>query len=271
MTSVSTDRPSSPPSSRPQAFRLTGKTAIVTGAAGDIGQAIAARLRAAGAHVALLDLERASCPDEPSATADGSGGEVQAWACDLADPEAIRSTVDQIVARFGAVHVLVNNAAAPSESQRLEDIALERWKLTLDINVTGAFLMARAVLPVMRRNGGGVILNIASQLGHVTNPGAAAYSTSKGALIALTRSIAVDYAPERIRAVSLSPGSVMTSRLTARYGSEAAVLERLAPRHPLGRIATPQEVADAALFLVSDEASFVTGTDLLVDGAYTAV
>ena len=115
------------------------------------------------------------------------------------------------------------------------------------------------------------MLNVASQLARVASPGRGAYSASKAGLLALTRSIAVDHATDGIRAVSLSPGAVMTGRLVRRYGSEAAAARALAPRHPAGRLATAREVADAALFLVGERAGFVTGSDMLVDGGYTAV
>ncbi len=131
--------------------------------------------------------------------------------------------------------------------------------------------MARAVLKPMLAARSGVILNMASQLGHVGAAGRGAYGASKAALIALTRAIAVDYAAHGIRAVSLSPGAVMTSRLLRRYGSSQEAVRVLAPRYPAGRLGTVDEVAEAALFLVGDGAAFMTGTDMLVDGGYTAV
>ena len=195
-----------------------------------------------------------------------------AIACDVADESAAEAAVQRTVAHFGGLHVLVNNAAMAAPLRPIGEVPVTEWRRMLDVNVTGAFIMARAAIAHLKRSAGAaVILNIASQLGHVTNPGSGAYSTSKAALLGLTRSIAVDYASQGIRAVSLSPCSVMTSRLTRRYGSEAAVNERLVPRHPIGRIGRPEEIAEAALFLVSDGAAFITGTDLLADGGYTAV
>lgn len=252
------------------ARELDGRVAIVTGAAGDIGIAIARRLVAAGARVALVDRDgdglRARC-----AAVSGGAESVLALEADVADPDSSRRAVESTLAHFGALHVVVNNAAADTPRHAVADIPIDAWRTALDVNLTGAWLMARWSIPALRAGGGGVVLNVASQLAHVASPGRAAYSASKAALIALTRSIAVDHAADRIRAVSLSPGAVMTGRLVRRYGSEAAVTHELAPRHPAGRIATPDEVADAALFLVGPRSGFMTGCDLLVDGGYTAL
>ena len=238
---------------------LQDRVAIITGAAGDIGMAMAERFAAAGARVALVDRIVSTLKDS------------FAVECDVSDEEQVRAAVAQIATQHGAIHILVNNAAADTPKSRVADLALEDWQKHFAVNVTGAFLMAKHAIPHLRAAGGGVVLNIASQLGRVTSPGSAAYSASKAALISLTRSIALDHAADHIRAVSLSPGAVMTSRLTRRYGSEDAVNRDLAGRHPIGRLGTPQEVADAALFLASNEASFFTGVDVLMDGGYTAV
>lgn len=238
---------------------LQDRVAIITGAAGDIGMAMAERFAAAGARVALVDRIVSTLKDS------------FAVECDVSDEEQVRAAVAQIATQHGAIHILVNNAAADTPKSRVADLALADWQKHFAVNVTGAFLMAKHAIPHLRAAGGGVVLNIASQLGRVTSPGNAAYSASKAALISLTRSIALDHAADHIRAVSLSPGAVMTSRLTRRYGSEDAVNRDLAGRHPIGRLGTPQEVANAALFLASNEASFFTGVDVLMDGGYTAL
>lgn len=249
---------------------LDSRVALITGAAGDLGFAMARRFVAAGARVALADISandlHARCvheglPADRFLVVEG----------DVASPDSSRAAVDAVAAHFGALHVLVNNAAVAVPGQPAADIPVDAWRRAMDVNVTGAWLMAKWAVPHLRAAGGGVILNIASQLGHVTTPGSAAYSATKAALISLTRTLAVDYAADGIRAVSLSPGAVMTSRLTRRYGDEAAVTRVLGPRHPAGRVATPAEIAGTALFLVSDGAAFITGTDVLADGGYTAV
>jgi NAD(P)-dependent dehydrogenase (short-subunit alcohol dehydrogenase family) len=237
---------------------LAGRVAIVTGAGGDIGLAISRCLAAAGASIAMLDLHAVSV-----------NGTTLSIACDIADPAAVEAAVEEVIARFGRIDILVNNAAAETPLGTVCDIPLESWKRTLDVNLTGAFLLCRYAIPHMRKQGG-VILNIASQLGHVTTPGRAAYSASKAALHSLTRSLALDHAADGIRAVSLSPGAVLTSRVTRQAGGEEQAVAALAPLHPIGRIGTPEEIAATALFLVSDGAAFITGTDVLVDGGYTA-
>jgi len=249
---------------------LQDRVALVTGAAGDLGAAIAARFLEAGARLALIDVDaaqlKARCEREL-----GASDRVLVLDCNVADPDQARIAVEETARHFGALNILVNNAATESVRTPVADVTVEEWRRTLDVNLTGAWLMAKWAIPHLRQAGGGVILNIASQLGHVATAGSSAYSASKAALLSLTRSIAVDCAADNIRAVSLSPGAVMTSRLTKRYGSEDAVNRALAGKHPVGRIGRPRELAEAALYLVSDGASFVTGSDLLADGGYTAV
>ena len=251
------------------ARKLAGKVAIISGGAGDIGRAIARRFLQAGACVALLDRRQPEL-DEAAARLAPSD-RVLALACDITDPAQSHAAVTAVAARWRQVDILVNNAATDTPSAPVAQLGIEDWRRTLEVNVTGAWLLCRSCLPLMIAAQGGVVLNIASQLGQVAAAGRGAYGVSKAALIALARAIAVDHAAQGIRAVSLSPGAIMTGRLLDRYGDEDAVGARLAPRYPMGRIGTADEVAAAALFLASDDASFVTGTDLMVDGGYTAI
>jgi NAD(P)-dependent dehydrogenase (short-subunit alcohol dehydrogenase family) len=249
---------------------LTGKTAIVTGAAGDIGLAIAVHLYEVGASVALLDLDEALLRKRvPQAMADGTRSMLMA--CDVSDPAQTAQCVDVVAGRFGAVDVLVNNAAALTPTQDVADLPLQDWNQAFSVNVTGAFLMTARAIPHMRSAGGGVVLNIASQMGHVTARGRAAYSASKAALLSLTRSIAVDHASDNIRAVSISPGAVLTSRLVRRYGSAEQATATLAPLYLVNRLGMADEVARTAVFVVGGMVEFITGTDLLIDGGYTTV
>jgi NAD(P)-dependent dehydrogenase (short-subunit alcohol dehydrogenase family) len=179
--------------------------------------------------------------------------------------------VERTAAHWGAIHVLVNNAATVTPGNKIADLTLEQWRQALDVNLTGAWLMSRCAIPHMARAGSGVVLNIASQLGSVAAPGRGAYGASKAGLIALARAIAVDHAADGIRALSLSPGAVLTSRLVARYGSAQAAGAALAAKYPAGRLGTAEEIAQTAVFLISDAASFITGTDIRADGGYTAL
>ncbi len=249
---------------------LEGKVVLLTGAAGGLGQAIAAQCLLAGARVALLDRDPAllaQCRQSlPAADA-----QVLALACDVSDPDATREAVERTAGHWGAIHALVNNAAVVTPGSKVADLTLEQWRQALDVNLTGAWLMSRHAIPHMTRAGGGVVLNIASQLGSVAAPGRGAYGASKAGLIALARAIAVDHAADGIRALSLSPGAVLTSRLVARYGSAQAASAALAGKYPAGRLGTAEEIAQTTVFLISDSASFITGTDIRADGGYTAL
>lgn len=246
------------------------RVAVITGAAGDIGMAIARGFVSLGTRVALTDIDIENL--RVRAGAAGLSSDVaRSFACDLTDADAIEKLVSDIKAEFGRIDILINNAATTTRASPVVTLSLEEWNQTFSANVTGAFLLCKHVIPIMGSGGGGTIVNIASQLAHVAVKGRTAYGASKAALIALTRGLAIDHAGESIRAVSVSPGSIMTGRLTDRYGSADAVNAKLAPLHPIGRIGTAEEVAAAVIFLAGAEASFITGTDVLVDGGYTAV
>ncbi len=245
--------------------RLDGKTAVITGAGRGIGRAIAERFHAEGARVALLDADGAAAQD----VADTLGDRAMAHPVDVADEASVSAAIEAVHGELGGIDILVNNAAAPNARVKVADMALADWQRALDVNLTGAFLVSRAVLAAMRRTGGAII-NIASQLGSVAVPNGASYCASKGGLLQLTRAMALDHAADGVRVNSLSPGAVMTDRLTAIYGSEEAATAALAPKHPIGRIGLPRDVAGAAVFLASDEAAFMTGADLVVDGGYLA-
>jgi NAD(P)-dependent dehydrogenase (short-subunit alcohol dehydrogenase family) len=244
---------------------LAGKTAIVTGAGGGIGRAICLAFSAAGAKVACLDVDVAAAEKTAAACAT----EALALHCDVSSEAETRMAAAATVARFGVVHILVNAAATDDRNGTILDISADEWARVFAVNVTGAFLMSRAVLPAMIADGGGSIIHVASQLGRVAAPARAAYCTSKGAIIQLAKAMAVDHAAQNIRVNALSPGAVETRRLVLRYGDMATARREAGPKHLLKRLGQPEEIAQAALFLASDAASFMTGADMLVDGGYT--
>jgi NAD(P)-dependent dehydrogenase (short-subunit alcohol dehydrogenase family) len=238
---------------------LDGKAAIVTGAAGGIGSAIVAAFRQAGAKVAGVDLDRARVQADLGIS------------CDVSSESQTRDAVDRAAKAFGGLHILVNTAAMRDPTATVTEIDLAAWNRVFAVNVGGAYLMSRWAIPHLERSGGGSIIHIASQLGTVGTPGRVAYCATKGALITMAKAMAADHAAQKIRVNTLSPGAIETERMPLRFGSMEKAREVLGPKHLLNRLGLPEEIAQAALFLASDASSFMTGSDLRVDGGYNAV
>ncbi|HTP82876.1 MAG TPA: glucose 1-dehydrogenase [Alphaproteobacteria bacterium] len=243
---------------------LAGKAALVTGAGSGIGRAIALAFASAGARVACADLNA----ETAAATAAACGG--VAVRCDVSSEADARAAIKQTNDAFGGLHILVNDAAAADPSGTVVDCTADDWDKVFAVNVRGAFLMSKFAVPLIAASGGGAIIHIASQLAHVGTRGRAVYCATKGALLQLAKAMAVDHAADKIRVNTLSPGAVETGRMLLRFGEIEKARRALAPLHLLDRLGLPEEIAGAAVFLASDAASFVTGTDLLVDGGYTA-
>lgn len=249
-------------------FRLDSRVAIVTGGAGEIGAAIARTFAAAGARVACLDLDAEQAEATAAAIRD-TGAWALGAACDVASDAAVASAVARVAAEAGAPTVLVNTAATLDRTGTILDVDLVEWEKVHRVNLTGAFLMSRAVLPLMIAAGGGSIIHLSSNLGSLGVPGRVSYASTKSALLQLARSMAVDHAAQGIRVNTISPGPIATPRVSYRFAElTPEQREQRVARIPLGRIGEPAEVATAALFLASEAASFITGVDLPVDGGF---
>ncbi len=249
--------------------RLDRKVAVITGAAGDIGLAVTRKFLSEGARVLMVDVNAANAQAALQATEAGTD-RCMTEVCDISDRDQAHAAISAATARFGSVDVLVNGAAALTPGATIADLEPADWQQAVDVNLSGALWMSQGAIRQMRPQGGGVIIHIASQLGQVGAPNRAAYGATKAALIQLARAMAIDHAAEGIRVVSLSAGAVLTSRLEKRYGSKQKVIDELGHKYPIGRLGTPEDVANTAAFIASDDAAFMTGTDVLIDGGYTA-
>jgi NAD(P)-dependent dehydrogenase (short-subunit alcohol dehydrogenase family) len=251
-------------------MQLNGKAALISGAGGDICRAIAIAFAKEGASVLCCDImaDRAA---ETVRMINEIGGQAISQNCDAASEAQTQAAAAAAHAAFGRLDILVSGAAPNDPSGTVLETSVADWQRVLDINLTGSFLLSKAVLPYMIEGGGGSIILIASQMGRVGAARRPAYCATKGALIQLAKVMAIDHAAQNIRVNTLSPGAVETQRMVYRYGSFEAAQQQHGPKHLLGRLGRPDEIAAAAVFLASDAASFVTGSDLLVDGGYTAV
>jgi NAD(P)-dependent dehydrogenase (short-subunit alcohol dehydrogenase family) len=250
------------------AKRLTGRTAIVTGASRGIGRAIAERLSEEGAYVACLDIDVENAHSvAANLTTPGLAVPV-----DVTDEKSVESAISEVIAEAGALHILVNNAgiAGPQEPAATTDLA--EWRKTVAVNLTGPFLCSKIALPHLNPTGG-TIINIASALAFIGWPGEAAYGPTKAALVQLTKGMALDYAG-KVRVNCICPGAVRTPMIESVLPEGAireAAMAEYGRIHPLfRRLAEPREIADAVLFLASDDASLITGAAVLVDGGLTA-
>ena len=250
--------------------RLGDRVAVVTGAGGAIGRAICVAFAAEGAKVVCSDIDG----DTAEATAAGiaaAGGSAIGRICDVSRGDQARDAVDAALERFNALHILVNNAAVFPRRATVVDLDTAEWNQALAVNLGGAFHMSRYAVPAIAAAGGGSIIHVASQMARVANAGQTAYCATKGALLMLAKGMALDHADQNIRVNTLSPGGIATEGMARKWGSMDEAERRWGrPKHPLGRLGRVEEVARAAVFLASDDSSFMTGADLVVDGGYTA-
>ena len=252
-------------------MRLDQRVAVITGAGSGIGQAMALLFAREGARVFAADVNGAAA-EETAARIIAEGGVCQAMVVDVTEPDQVRGMIEQAHEHYGRIDILCNNAGIGSTT---DVIACEpdEWDRVMTVNVKSVYLGCKYVLPRMIAQGGGVIVNTASVAGMVGIVKRASYSASKGAVIALTRQVAMDFVEQGIRVNCLCPGTVdspWVGRLLDQADDPAAARQALIARQPMGRLGTPEEVAAAALYLASDDAAFITGTGLVIDGGLTA-
>jgi NAD(P)-dependent dehydrogenase (short-subunit alcohol dehydrogenase family) len=253
--------------------RLSGKAAIVTGGSHGIGAATCKALAREGAAVAVTDV----LDDDGRMIAEhinSTGGNARFWHLDVTDEAAVEHVLGEVANAFGKIDVVVNNAGIAGVSKPTHEITIEEWEHVLKINVGGVFLCTKHAVPHLRRAGGGCIINLSSIYGIISAPDNPPYHASKGALRVMTKTDALLYAQDRIRVDSVHPGFIWTPLVEelARNSPEGleAFRRKLDSRHPIGHVGEPDDVAYGIVYLASDEAKFVTGSELVIDGGYTA-
>jgi NAD(P)-dependent dehydrogenase (short-subunit alcohol dehydrogenase family) len=251
--------------------RLANKTAIITGVGAGIGEAIAIRFAEEGAHLVLNDISEPA-GQATLAKVTSLGGQAVLVIADIAQEAGARAISEKAAQSFGAIDILVNNAADFTQKS-VERAERADWQKVLGVNVIGTALVSKCAIPHIRARGGGSIVNIASMSAVIAQPDFATYNASKGAILTMTKCMALDLAPFKIRVNSICPGCILTSASYREIERMGLTFEqwrdRVAPLHMLNRLGEPREVANAALFLASDESSFITSTHLMVDGGYT--
>jgi len=246
---------------------LEGKVAVITGASRGLGRAVALALGEAGAKLALVARNQEKLA-ETQKLAHEKGAEAEVFVTDVRYESQVGKLEQDVIARFGTAHILVNNAGT-TVRKPLTDLSFDEWRLVIDTNLTGAFLVSRAFVPHLKGQKWGRIINITSTMAHVGSVARGAYCASKSGLLALTKCLALELVGDGITVVAISPGFYETD-LTAPLRADPQENAALMAATPMGRWGKPQEIGDLARYLCSDGASFVTGTDILIDGGWVA-
>jgi NAD(P)-dependent dehydrogenase (short-subunit alcohol dehydrogenase family) len=249
--------------------RLEGKVCVITGAGGGMGRDAAQLFTEQGAHVAVADVSLDAAEETAALCADGSAFAVEV---DVVDEDGVRGLMAATAERFGGVDVIYNNAGiSPEDDASILETEVDAWQRVQDVNTKGVFLCCKHGIPHLLERGGGSVINVASFvaiLGAATSQ--ISYTASKGAVLSLSRELAVQFARQGVRVNALCPGPVETPLLLRIFGDDPAAYERRRIHLPMGRLAKPREIVNAALFLASDESSYVNGSTFLVDGGLTA-
>jgi NAD(P)-dependent dehydrogenase (short-subunit alcohol dehydrogenase family) len=250
--------------------RLTDKVAIVTGAAQGIGGASARRLAEEGARVLVADID-AEAAQRNAETIRSMGADAESLECDVGTEAGVRSMVEAAIARWGRLDILVNNAYQLGRGGGVDAVGIseQAWDEGINVGLKSMFRAARYGVPHLRAAGGGVIVNMASVHGLLAEPGHLVYDTLKAGVINLTRQLAVEYGPLGIRVNAICPGHIVTERMAERWRDHPETLRFFAEQYPLRRTGTPLDIANAVVFLCSEESSFITGQALAVDGGLT--
>jgi len=246
---------------------LSGRVAVITGASRGIGRATALAFAGAGAKLALVGRDQAKLA-ETLELVRAKGAEAQTFICDVRDEAQVKKLAEGVAARFGKVHILMNNAGTAIRKNVI-DFSLDEWRALTDTNITGVFLVTKYIVPLMRGQGYGRIINLASIMAHVTSAGRGVYSATKHAVAGLTKALALELVDEKITCVAISPGFIATD-LTAPLRADPARNQALMDQTPMRRWGQPEEIASLALYICSDAASFMTGNDVLMDGGWCA-
>ena len=253
--------------------RLIGKVAVVTGGALGIGEATAVLLAKEGARVAVTDIND-SAGEAVVAAIEAAGGKARYWHLDTADEKNVVEVFADIIAHFGEITVLVNNAGIAGVNRPTHEVTEAEWDRVMDVNVKGVFYCTKHAVPSMQRAGGGSIINMSSIYGLIGAADLPPYHASKGAVRLMTKNDALLYAGDKIRVNSIHPGFIWTPLVESLGKVSADGLEAfrrsLDERHPLGHVGEPDDIAYGVLYLASDESRFVTGSELVIDGGYTA-
>jgi len=246
---------------------LVGKVALITGGSRGLGRAMAVALAAEGATIALVARDKAKL-EESAAEVVKAGGKASLHIADVASESDVAALEKEIAAQYGKLHILINNAGI-NVRKTITEFTLDEWNSVVNTNLTSVFLLCRAFVPHMKGNGYGRIINMTSIMSHVSIPGRTAYSSTKTALLGLTRALALELAPEGITVVGISPGPFGTEMNTALMNNPELNAQFLS-KIPLGRWGKVEEIGALARFICSEDAGFITGTDILIDGGWTA-